>query len=435
MTVFSFITNRVLRKKLIFTVAVIAVAEFLTHFPVFGVDPAYMEQYFGNADILGFMDSLSGGALTNLTFGSFGVTSYITASIIIQLLTMVIPRLERLRKDGEYGRKKFQKAEFVLSLAITVLSSIALAYFLGDQGAFRPGQAASRILPVACWILGGTLIVVLEKMVEKHGIGNGISLILTFNILSRVPGSLYSFYTDAVSGEHGTIAVLPILLALAFFFAVFLATVYLQCGELRIPVRQIRKTPSAFNDTPYIPVSVNISSVLPVVYASAVISMPSVAAAILDIDPGSVAGKIIFVFTPGQWYTGGSHWYLAGIAAYLFLMAVFGVFASSMTFNAAEVADNMKRNGNIIDGVKPGEMTARFLDQRRKTMAAMNVTFLAVLATVPDALCAAAGISRFNFLGTSLIIVIAMFYDTALRAKGEYYRHGTIAGIFEQEGI
>ena len=418
MTIINIFKEKKLRMKLLFTVMVVAIAELLTNIPVYGVNKDYLKAVFSSTDILGFMDGVSGGSMTTLSMGTFGVTSYITASIIIQLLGVLIPKLEELRRDGEYGRKRFEKAEYILSFIIACASSFTLAVGFGKQGLLVEYTPKYVIAAIAGWIVGAVIIIVLGKKVEDYGIGNGISIILAFNIISRIPKNIHSYIEDTVKGASTKNAAAYIIGLILMLFVFYLITVYLQCGSINVPIKQARKSASAINSDGIVPVSVNIANVLPVIYAASLVSLPNMVVSLTGIKTNTTADKILSVFVSSNWYY-PKHWYhILGLVLYLVLLVSLSLFSSGMTFSADEIADSMKKNGNVMQGVNPGKDTIAYFDRRRKIMAVVNVLFLIIVVTLPDLICSRLGITQFSFLGTSLIIIISMLFDTALRFQG-----------------
>lgn len=402
---------------MLFTVFVLAVAMALTQIPVYGLNNSYMQALFSSTGVLSFMDSLSGGSLSNMSVSGFGITSYITASIILQLMAVIFPKLEMIRKDGEQGRRKMEKIEFTLAMLITLISGTLLAIGFGKQGLFVEYSAKYIILAIISWLIGSFVVIKLGQRVEEHGIGNGITLILGFNILSRLPNNVITFYHNNVFEKSVETAVAYIAGVIVGLFIIYLVAIYLQRGVLNIPIKQTRKKASIVNTDGNIPISVNIANVLPVIYASTLLSFPSIIITLFNIEVNETMGEVLSVLSSANWYN-PTHWYhVLGLVLFIVLIFLFGSFSSGLTFSPDEIADGMKKNGDVIPGVNPGADTVDFLEKRRVKMSMINVVFLLVIAILPDFLCAKFGITAFSFLGTSLIIIISMLFDTALRLR------------------
>ena len=406
-----------LRNKCIYTVIMLAVAVLMTQIPVYGVNRDYLTNLFSGNSLFGFLDLASGGSLSTMSFAAFGISSYITASIIIQLMSIVVPALERIQKEGETGRYKIERATFLLSLAITLIGAVILSMSLGKSGLFINYTPRYIFPAVACWLIGSVVLIVLAKQNDKVGIGNGISLVLLFNILSRIPSSLKTLYAEAVQGHsHKYIWITAIIAA---FFIAYLITVYLQCGMLHIPLKPTRKTGADYSPDGFLPMGVNIANVMPVIFASSLISMPALIGTICGLDWDSKLGKILKIFQQDYWWKKDSLYCMAGFAVYILLLVGMAYFYSNIAFNAAELADRMKKNGDIIPCVKPGAETEAYLEQRRKVMTGLCILFLLVLSIVPDLICTLLGYSTISFAGTSLIIIVNVLFDTVHRFKAE----------------
>lgn len=436
MTFVNLLKEKSLRKKVYFTLFVLALASALTQIPVYGLNSTYMSSLFSSTSVLSFMDTLSGGSLSNLSMAGFGISSYITASIILQLLAVVFPNLEKIRQDGEQGRKLMEKLTFGLGILFTLVSGLLLAIGFGRDGLFIEYSAKYVILAVASWLVGSFLIIFFGQKIEDYGIGNGITMILGFNILSRLPNNVLTFYHLNAENDKLIITLAYIIGLIIALFVFYVIAVYLQLGVLNIPIKQTRKKASVVNEDGVIPVNVNIANVLPVIYASSLLAFPSLIVTLFKINVGSVGEEILSVLSANNWYN-PTHWYQPlGLVLYILLVIAFGSFSSELSFSSSEIANSMKRNGNVIPNVNPGEDTVKFLERRRKVMSMVNVVFLLVIAIVPDLVCSLLNITSFTFLGTSLIIVISMLFDTSLRLRAASLHNDKKFKLFgtEKEG-
>lgn len=417
MTLVNLMKEKVLRKKVFFTLFVLAIASALTQIPVYGISDNYMNALFSSTSVLSFVDALSGGSFSNMSVAGFGITSYITASIIIQLVAVLFPRIENVRRDGEQGRKLMEKITFAIAIMFTIISGTLLAINFSRNNMFVSTSPLYIVVAVLSWIAGSFIIVFLGQKVEDYGIGNGITMILGCNILSRIPNNIIDYCQSSTTGKELWQGILYIAGLVVAMYLFFLIAVYLQTGVLNIPVKQTRKKASVVNTDGYLPISVNIANVLPVIYASSIISMPSLIITLFNIQTNETVDKILAVLSSSNWYSPTTWYHPFGLALYIILLVSFGFFSSSLSFSPDEIADSMKKNGNVIPDINPGQDTVRFLEKRRKVMSAINVVFLIVIAVIPDLVCSLLGIQNFTFLGTSLIIIISMLFDTALRTR------------------
>lgn len=416
MTIVNLLKEKQLRKRLYYTIGVLAVASLLTQIPVIGVNSDFLSSIFTGTSVLQFMDAISGGALGHLSCASFGISAYITAMILLQLATILFPSIDRIRKDGEKGRKKIENIEFILAMIITVSGSLMFSIAYGKLGLFTSFGTSQIALAVCSWVLGSIIIILPAQKVSTYGIGNGITLVLGFNILSRVPSSLASLYQGFIAQQEGYMLGLCIAGFMAAFFIFYLIGIYLQCGTLNITIKQTKKGASIVSSDGYIPMHVNIANVLPVIYASTIIIIPSLIVTLFKIEPGETAEKILSILNTTNWYSPSEWYHPLGLVLYILLVVMFGFFSSSLSFNSAEVAENMRKNGDTIPYVKPGEDTVRYLECRRKILSIVNVIFLLVLTIIPDYICSILNVDL-SFLGTSLVIVIAMLFDTAFHLR------------------
>lgn len=404
--------NRMLQ-KIAFTIAVLFVSVTLANIPAPEINTTYLNGFFSNSSILSFMDTLSGGALSQLSIASFGVSSYISASIILQLLSVMFPFIEKYRK-GYHGKKVMQRANFLIAMAITLVSAVSLSLTCRNTGLYIRQDTASVVISVISWLVGAAIVMLLALKVEDYGIGNGLSLILSVNILSRLPAQIRSEYVSLPAGRERYFMIAGIVLILILMY---IMVVYLQSGKLQIPIIQNRKNKSLYNDDVYLPMPVNIANVLPVVYASSIIALPQFIVSLFDISTNHYIERILECLSSNYWYEPERWYHVGGLFLYIILTVVFGIFCSQLSFNAPEVAENMKKNGDVIKSIKPGEETVKYLEKRRIILTYINVFFLCAITIIPDMVFAKMGITQLSFIGTSMIIVCSTFNDMAHRIR------------------
>ena len=404
--------NRMLQ-KIAFTIAVLFVSVTLANIHAPEINTTYLNGFFSNSSILSFMDTLSGGALSQLSIASFGVSSYISASIILQLLSVMFPFIEKYRK-GYHGKKVMQRANFLIALAITLVSAVSLSLTCRNTGLYIRQDTASVVISVISWLIGAAIVMLLALKVEDYGIGNGLSLILSVNILSRLPAQIRSEYVSLPAGRERYFMIAGIVLILILMY---IMVVYLQSGKLQIPIVQNRKNKSLYNDDVYLPMPVNIANVLPVVYASSIIALPQFIVSLFDISTNHYIERILECLSSNYWYEPERWYHVGGLFLYIILTVVFGIFCSQLSFNAPEVAENMKKNGDVIKSIKPGEETVKYLEKRRIILTYINVFFLCAITIIPDMVFAKMGITQLSFIGTSMIIVCSTFNDMAHRIR------------------
>jgi len=418
-----------LARRSIYTIVMLGIALALTQIPVYGINQEYISYLFSSVSVLGFMDTLSGGALSNLSLGAFGITSYITASIIIQMLSAVIPALERAHRQ----RKKTDRATFWLSMAITLCGTMLLVS--SYSGLFMEFIPKNVIPAAAGWLGGSAVIIVLAKKNDDWGIGNGVSLVLAANILSRILPALKNLYDEKIAGKEAAVMGKDIFFVLLALFAAYFITMYFQKGVLEVPVRPTRKPAASYSPDGVLPVKASIANVMPVIFASAVISMPVLAATLCGLDWDTKAGKILLVFDQSSWWDTGDLYWLAGFGIYVFLLIFMGFYYSNYSFNSAEIAARMRQCGDVIPGISPGMEMELYLEKRRKVMTGVCVAFLLVLSIAPDFACAVKEISTLPFLGTSLVIIVNVLFDTAARLRATCMPLSTKFALFREGGF
>lgn len=408
-------------RKVFYTVFVVFVSLVLSHIPVYGIKSDILSGVFSDRSMLSFTDILSGGSLSQLAVGGFGVTSMITASIVVQLAGVIFPKIEKYRSDGETGRRLFDKIELLMAVAITLLVSLVITV-VGSN--YYELDGFMKAIPVIEWLIGTVVIVKLAQSVQDHGIGNGQTLILAANIASRVPAEIVK---RVVSDQPiSNILILSTVLLVTIVFAILL-----QSGFVSVKIQQTNKPVSIMNSEGIIPVPVSMSSVLPLIYASAIVSVPALVSSFTGKEDG-ILGYIMLFTTQSYWYNPNTWQNVVGFAVYILLVFLFSVYASKLSFSAPDIANRMRERGDVIPGVRPGEETEQYLDKRRRKLSIISAVLIIIVAILPDFVFARLGITGFSFMGTSLIILMAAFYDLRLRITGLLKQHNKKYSLFRE---
>ena len=408
-------------RKVFYTVLVVFVSLVLSHIPVYGIKSDILSGVFSDRSMLSFTDILSGGSLSQLAVGGFGVTSMITASIVVQLAGVIFPKIEKYRSDGETGRRLFDKIELLMAVAITLLVSLVITV-VGSN--YYELDGFMKAIPVIEWLIGTVVIVKLAQSVQDHGIGNGQTLILAANIASRVPAEI----VKRVVSEQPipSILILSAVLLITIVFAILL-----QSGFVSVKLQQTNKPVSIMNSEGIIPVPVSMSSVLPLIYASAIVSVPALVSSFTGKEDG-ILGYIMLFTTQSYWYNPSTWQNIVGFTVYILLVFLFSVYASKLSFSAPDIANRMRERGDVIPGVRPGEETEQYLDKRRRKLSIISAALIIIVAILPDFVFARLGITGFSFMGTSLIILMAAFYDLRLRITGLLKQHNKKYSLFKE---
>jgi preprotein translocase subunit SecY len=399
-----------IRRKLAFTAAMLALYRLGSHIPVPGVNTKAVhdiQSHFGGSNILGFLNLFSGGGLQRVAIFALGIMPYITASIILQLLTVVVPSLEKLQKEGEVGQARITQYTRYLTVGLAFAQSIGYVFLFRSFGASAgtqviPGFNAARVLMIVISLTAGTILLMwLGELITQRGIGNGISLMIFASIAARIPHGLQAWWTNS----DQVFKVMMPFIALT----VIASIVFVQEGQRRIPVqyakRVIGRRMSGGGQT-YLPLRVNMAGVIPVIFAASIMAFPPTVGQLVN---SPWARDLSAFFTPNGWH------YIAGETIFIIL---FTYFYTAVTFNPVDQADNLKKYGGFIPGVRPGRPTAEFLDRILARLTFPGALFLAAVAALPTVLINQTS-ANFFFGGTSILIVIGVALDTMKQLEAQ----------------
>ena len=358
-----------IRKKLLYTFAMLVVIRIGSQLPIPGVETAFFKDFFAqqNNDAFGFFNAMTGSSFTNMSVFALSITPYITSSIIMQLLTIAIPKLEEMQRDGEDGRKKIAEYTRYVTVALALIESIAMAVGFGGQGLLSEFNAISVIIAVVTMTAGSALLMWIGERITENGVGNGISIVLLFNIISSLPSDASTLYTRFMSGKSVAVSAVAAIIIVAIVIAIVVFVVVLQDGERRIPVQYSKKMQGrkmVGGQSSNIPLKVNTAGVIPVIFASSIMSFPVVIAQFFGsrINYDSIGGHILLMLNSSNWFKPERPVYSIGMLVYIALIIVFAYFYTSITFNPLEVANNMKKSGGFIPGIRPGKPTSDYLN-------------------------------------------------------------------------
>ena len=406
-----------LRKKILYTFFALIVVRIGCQLPVPGVDASVITDFFDSQKSLDFFNQLTGGSFSTMSIFALNITPYITASIIIQLLTIAIPKLEELHKDGEEGRKKLAEYTRYLTIALSVIESAAMAIGFGQQGYLTDGVTFTSVAVfVVSLTAGSAFLMWLGEQITEKGVGNGISIVLLFNIVSSLPQDVNTLYTRFLSNSKNIgSTVLIVLIMIAITAAMVVFVIILQDGERRIPVQYSKKMVGrklVGGQASHIPLKVNTAGVIPVIFASSIMSFPIVIAQFFHPDYTTIGGKILMVLNSSYWFRPEMPAYSVGLVIYLVLIVLFAYFYTSITFNPLEVANNMKKSGGFIPGVRPGKPTSEYLDKILNYIVFIGAVGLIIVSVIPIIISGVFTVSRLSFMGTSLIIIVSVILET-----------------------
>lgn len=406
-----------IRSRIIYTLLMLVVVRIGTQLPVPGVNGSYFSEWFsGNSgSAFGFFDAITGGSFEKMSVFALNITPYITSSIIIQLLTIAIPKLEELQKDGEEGRKKMTAITRYLTVALALMESLAMAIGFGRSGLLIKFNALNVITAVVTLTAGSTIIMWIGERITENGVGNGISIVLTINIISRIPQDLTLLFEQFVKGKEIAFQVLNLAIIIAIIIAVTVLTVALQGAERRIPVQYSRKVQGrkqVGGQTSHIPLKVNTAGVIPIIFAQSLFMFPLIIMQLLGKSGGNgIGGTILKMLNQSNWCDFNEPIYSIGLIVYIALVIAFAYFYTSITFNPLEIADNMKKQGGFIPGIRPGKPTSEYLTKILNYIIFIGAVGLVIVAVIPIFFEGAFNAS-ISFGGTSLIIIVGVIIET-----------------------
>jgi preprotein translocase subunit SecY len=433
-----------LRKRVMFTFGLLAVYRLGSHIPTPGVDPVALAEFFKTmGGALGFLDLFSGGALRRLSVFALGIMPYISASIILQLLTVVWPYLEKLSKEGEMGRRKINQYTRYGTVALSIVQSLGVAFWLKSQSA--PGGAplvppsvqdalfglGFPIMTVLTLTTGTAFIMWLGEQISERGIGNGISLIIFAGIVVNLPHAVFGIVEDVLNGQRNLFAMLALIV---FMAAVVAFVVFMERAQRRIPVQYAKRVVGRKvygGSNTYLPLRVNTAGVIPVIFASSILVIPQTLAGLIKTPWAQAIG--------GQMRVGEPLYYLLQVVGIIF----FGYFYTSIVFNPVDTADNMRKYGGFIPGIRPGKKTSDYIDRVLTRITFVGSLYLAAVCILPEFLIAGIHVGQlpfgvgaaldralplwftegmgFNFYfgGTSLLIVVGVAMDTIQQIESQ----------------
>ena len=405
------------REKLLYTFFMLVVTRIGSQLPIPGVNTTFFQELFARQsnDAFGFFNTITGGSFTNMSVFALSITPYITSSIIMQLLTIAIPKLEEMQQEGEDGRKKIAEYTRYLTVALALMQSIAMAIGFGGKGLLVNFTAMNVIVAIVTMTAGSAMLMWIGERITENGVGNGISIVLLFNIISTMPSDMITLYERFLQGKIVAVAVVTAVIIAAVIVAMVVFVIILQDAERRIPVQYSKKMQGrkmVGGQSTSIPLKVNTAGVIPVIFASSLMSFPVVIAGFFQVNYDTIGGKILLALNSSSWFNPERPAYSVGLIVYIALIIVFAYFYTSITFNPLEVANNMKKSGGFIPGIRPGKPTSDYLDGILEDIILIGACGLIIVCLVPIIVSGLFSVSRLSFGGTSLIIIVGVVLET-----------------------
>ncbi len=413
-----------IRLKLLFTFAMLLVIRLGSAIPVPGMNVSVFQQWFqelSENNAFGFMDRFTGGSFENMSILALNITPYITSSIIIQLLTIAIPKFEEWQRDGEDGRKKLAALTRYITVALALVESVAMAVGFYRNGFLVEKSPLYVIQIVAALTAGSAFLMWIGERITDNGVGNGISIVLTINIISRMPSDLSSLVTQFVTGKNIARGVVSVIIIVAVIIAMVVLVVLLNGAERRIPVQYAKKIQGRRTyggNHSEIPLKVNTAGVMPIIFAMSLFQFPIIISQLVGYKGTGVWSEVLKYLNQSYWCDPSNLKYSLGLVVYVLLLIFFAYFYTSITFNPLEIADNMKKQGGFIPGIRPGKPTSDYLTNILNYIIFIGAVGLTIVGVLPIFFNGVFG-ANVSFGGTSLIIVVSVILETVKQIESQ----------------
>ena len=416
-----------LRNKILFTLGMLVVIRFGSQLPVPGIRIEefvnWFQQKVGAADSSGFLSAITGGSFENMSILALNITPYITSSIIMQLLTIAIPKLEEMQKDGEDGRKKIVAITRYVTVGLALIESAAMAFAFWNGGMLDSQNALNVITIIATLTAGSAFLMWVGEQITEHGIGNGISIVLVINIISRIPQDISQLFKTfvLVEGKPIAVRVVAALVIIAVIVAVVVLVIILNGGTRKIPVQYAKKIQgrkTVGGQSSCIPLKVNTSGVIPIIFASSLMQLPVVICSFFGIQGTGFWGHVLRGLSSSNWCNPKEPVYSIGLVVYIALVIFFAYFYTSITFNPLEIAENMKKSGGFIPGIRPGKPTSDYLTKILNYIVFIGAIGLTIVCVIPFIFNGVFG-AQVSFGGTSLIIIVSVILETMKQVESQ----------------
>ena len=412
-----------LRKKLFYTLMMLVVIRIGSQLPIPGINADYFKSWFSSqaGGAFSFFNAITGGSFENMSILALNINPYITSSIIIQLLTIAIPKLEEMQRDGEDGKKKLAAITRYVTVALALIQATAMSIGFGRSGLLVDYNAMSVITAVATMTAGSAFLMWVGERITENGIGNGISIVLVINIISRIPSDLANLFQQFVIGKAPATAVLAVVIIFAVIVLMVVLVIILNDATRKIPVQYAKKMQGrkmVGGQTSNIPMKVNTSGVIPVIFAQSIMQFPIIICSFVGYEGTGFWGHILKGLDGSNWCNPSQPVYTIGLLVYIALIIFFAYFYTSITFNPIMIADNMKKQGGFIPGIRPGKPTSDYLNKVLNYIVIIGAIGLTIIAVIPYIFSGVFKASV-SFAGTSLIIIVSVILETMKQVESQ----------------
>ncbi len=415
-----------IRRRLGYTFLMLIVIRLGSQLPTPGVNASYIQEFFAQntGEAFNLFNAFTGGSFEQMSIFALSITPYITSSIIMQLLTIAIPKLEEMQKEGAEGRKKIAAITRYLTVGLALIESTAMAVGFGRQGFLVKYNFVNAAIVVLTFTAGSAFLMWIGERITEKGVGNGISIVLVINIISRVPSDMATLFSQfvTVEGKNNASRVLAALIIIAIILALVVLVVILQGGERRIAVQYSQKVvgrKTLGGQSSNIPLKVNTAGVIPIIFASSLMQFPVVIAGFLGKGNGTgIGSEILRGMSQSNWCNPQNIKYSWGLVVYIILTVFFAYFYTSITFNPLEIANNMKKSGGFIPGIRPGKPTVEYLTKILNYVIFIGACGLVIIQFFPIFFNGVFG-AQVSFGGTSLIIIVSVILETMKQIESQ----------------
>ncbi len=412
-----------LRKKLFYTLMMLVVIRIGSQLPIPGINADYFKSWFSSqaGGAFSFFNAITGGSFENMSILALNINPYITSSIIIQLLTIAIPKLEEMQRDGEDGKKKLAALTRYVTVGLALIQATAMSIGFGRSGLLVDYNAMNVITAVATMTAGSAFLMWVGERITENGIGNGISIVLVINIISRIPTDLANLFQQFVIGKAPATAVLAVVIIFAVIILMVILVIILNDATRKIPVQYAKKMQGrkmVGGQTSNIPMKVNTAGVIPVIFAQSIMQFPIIICSFAGYQGTGFWGHILKGLDGSNWCNPSQPVYTIGLFVYIALIIFFAYFYTSITFNPIMIADNMKKQGGFVPGIRPGKPTSDYLNKVLNYIVIIGAVGLTIIAVIPYIF---SGIFKasVSFAGTSLIIIVSVILETMKQVESQ----------------
>lgn len=414
------------RNKLLFTFLMLLIIRFGCQISAPGVDQEFVKSAWASLFSLGgaegYINAFTGGSLMQMSIFALNITPYITSSIIMQLMTIAIPKLEEMQREGEDGRKKMAAITRYVTVGLAVVEAGMMAIGFGGQGLLEDYNVLNVIAVIVAMTAGSTFLMWIGERINEKGVGNGISIILAINIISSFPQDVMTLYEKFIKGKTVALAVLAAAIILVVVIAMIVLVIYLSNGTRKIPVQYAKKVQGhnrmMGGNSSVIPVRINTAGVIPVIFASSILTFPIIISNMLKYDGTGWWGECLKYLNSNFWFNPEQFKYTIGLILYVVLVVFFAYFYTSITFNPVEMANNMKKQGGFIPGIRPGKPTSEYLNKVLNHIIFIGAIGLIIVAVLPYIFNGVFG-AQVSFGGTSIIIVVSVIVETVKQVESQ----------------